>query len=75
VKGARTRAACDKAAFTPMPWGNEPPVRDSEPTFQLDKQVAHARREMGEDRWNELQREWQEGVEASRRERASRCIL
>lgn len=31
-----------------------------DPTFQLEKRVAVARKEMGEARWNELQREWGE---------------
>lgn len=33
-----------------------PPV---EPTYTLDRQVARARRQMGEKRWAELQKEWQ----------------
>lgn len=34
------------------------PRPDYEPTFTLDRQIAHARREMGEARWAELQAEW-----------------
>lgn len=33
-------------------------ARECEPTHTLDRQVAQARREMGEARWQQLQREW-----------------
>lgn len=29
------------------------------PTFTLDRQIAQARREMGETKWHELNREWE----------------
>lgn len=35
-------------------WGNE-----CAPTYALNKHVARARREMGEARWAELQKEWE----------------
>lgn len=38
-----------------IPWGPS-----NAPNFSLDKQVAQARREMGEDRWAQLNREWEE---------------
>lgn len=34
------------------------PITAAEPTFTLEQQVAQARREMGEARWQELQRQW-----------------
>ncbi len=34
--------------------------RDCEPTFTLERQVAEARRDMGEDRWNAADAEWAE---------------
>ena len=37
---------------------NAPKARECEPTFTLDRQIAEARQEMGEDRWAELQAEW-----------------
>jgi hypothetical protein len=43
------------------------PLRGPEPTYTLDRQVAEARREMGEKRWAELNREWHE-AECDRRE-------
>lgn len=33
-------------------------VPECEPTFTLERQVAQARRDMGEARWNQLQAEW-----------------
>lgn len=44
-----------KAAFPQ----NEPWRQRDIPNFSLDRQIADARRDMGEDRWNELQREWE----------------
>lgn len=32
---------------------------EHEPTYTLERQIAQARREMGEERWNELEKEWQ----------------
>ena len=34
------------------------PAPESAPTFTLDRQIAQARRDMGEARWAELQKEW-----------------
>lgn len=32
-----------------------------EETNTLDKHIAHARKRMGEDRWQQLNREWENG--------------
>lgn len=32
--------------------------RECDPTYNLDNQIARARREMGEERWAQLQAEW-----------------
>lgn len=37
----------------------EPP-RECEPTYTLDKQIAEARRQIGERRWAKLNDEWNE---------------
>lgn len=34
------------------------PIPECAPNFSLDRQIAQARREMGEARWAQLQREW-----------------
>lgn len=31
---------------------------EHEPTHTLERQIAEARRDMGESRWNELNKEW-----------------
>ncbi|SLK03975.1 hypothetical protein [Novosphingobium mathurense] len=49
----RLLQASDKAA-SEIPWGNH-----NVPTFTLDKQIDRARREMGEERWQQLNKEWQ----------------
>lgn len=43
-----TRAASE------IPWGNT-----NAPTFTLNRQIAQARKEMGETRWAELNREFE----------------
>lgn len=35
------------------------PVPECEPTYTLDRQIAAARAEMGEQRWAELNAEWE----------------
>ena len=37
-------------------------VPEYEPSFTLDREVARARAEMGEKRWNELNAEWSDPV-------------
>lgn len=32
--------------------------RECDPTYRLDEYIAEARREMGEAKWQKLQREW-----------------
>lgn len=32
--------------------------RECEPTFTLDQEIERGRKEMGEERWQQLQREW-----------------
>jgi len=32
--------------------------RECDPTYRLDEYIAEARREMGEAKWQQLQREW-----------------
>lgn len=47
MSGARTEKAClDDAA------------REHDETWTLDRQIAQARREMGEARWAQLMKEW-----------------
>jgi hypothetical protein len=41
--------------------GNEP-RRECEPTYSLDRQIAQARADMGEARWQQLQAEWECGT-------------
>lgn len=36
----------------------ERPVRESEATFTLDRQIAEAKAEIGSERWAELNAEW-----------------
>jgi hypothetical protein len=36
-------------------------ARPGPSVWSLDKQVAQARREMGEERWQQLQKEWNNG--------------
>lgn len=58
----RTIAACLKAADRDARHRFiKPEDREPEwmPTFTLDQQIADARREMGEARWAELNREWE----------------
>ncbi len=43
----RTIAACHASAEA-----------EHTPTFTLDRQIAEARERMGEERWQELQKEW-----------------
>lgn len=38
-------------------WGF-PPARECEPTYRLDDYIAQARKEMGEEKWLRLNREW-----------------
>lgn len=45
-------------SHTPHQWTEEPPVAECCPTFTLDRQIATARTEMGEERWQQLQDEW-----------------
>jgi len=54
--GERTRAACLKSAFEWQPF--DPRAGTVPHNFTLDRQVAQARAEIGEDRWAELQAEW-----------------
>jgi hypothetical protein len=42
-------------------WTEEPPVPDYVPNFTLDRQIAEAREQMGESRWQQLQAEWENG--------------
>ena len=34
------------------------PERECDPTYTLDDHITQARKEMGEKRWDELNREW-----------------
>lgn len=53
---ARTEAAC-LAQF--QPWQpNDPRAGTVSHSFSLNRQIAQARAEMGQDRWAELQAEW-----------------
>jgi len=52
---ARLLEAADKDArfrFDPTP--------ENAPNYSLDKRIAQARREMGEARWAELNKEWEQ---------------
>jgi hypothetical protein len=46
-----TIAACHRSAFAE-------PVKEWAPTYTLDKQIAEARKAMGEERWQQLNEEW-----------------
>lgn len=39
---------------------DEIPLAEYEPNFSLDQKIAEARRDMGEDRWTQLNREWEQ---------------
>jgi hypothetical protein len=62
MKSLRTIAACHADAVAALP--KFPPIdperdrRGDRPTYTLDRQIAEARREMGEARWAELNKEW-----------------
>jgi hypothetical protein len=56
---ARTQAACDKAA-RPFVWQDyDPRAGTVSHDWSLDRKVAKARAEMGEDRWQQLSKEWE----------------
>ena len=55
---ARTELACLKASTAPA-FSSDNAVPEWMPTGWLEKQVAQARREMGEARWAGLNREWE----------------
>lgn len=63
-KSLRTIAACHADAVARLP--KFPPIdperdrRGHNPTFTLDRQIAEARASMGEARWAELNKEWEE---------------
>lgn len=48
----RTIAACHRSAFAE-------PVAEWAPTYTLERQIAEARERMGEERWQEMQKEWE----------------
>jgi hypothetical protein len=50
---ARTITACLADAMPPI-WP------EHTPTFTLDRQIAAARDGMGKDRWQQLQKEWEQ---------------
>jgi hypothetical protein len=52
---------------TPRVVDANPEVREFDPTYSLDRLTAEARRDMGEARWAQLNREWHE-AECDRRE-------
>ena len=63
--GERTRAACLASAMAEI---GQPEIHWPQPINaqvsraiegQLDSRIAQARRDMGEDRWNELNAEWE----------------
>jgi hypothetical protein len=43
----------------PIPWGNVEPEAECAPTYTLDRQIDQARADMGETKWQRLQREWE----------------
>lgn len=50
--------------FTPYNLRHGPapePIPEHTATFTLDRQIARARREMGEARWAELNADWERG--------------
>ena len=56
----RTAAACLKSAERAMfdrAWNNPSP--SVVPNFNLERQIAKARADMGEERWAELNKEWE----------------
>lgn len=65
MKSLRTIAACHADAVARLP--KFPPIdperdrRGHNPTFTLDRQIAEARAEMGEEKWQRLNQEWEEG--------------
>lgn len=44
--------ACHRSAFAE-------PVKEWTPTYTLERQIAEARERMGEERWQEMQKEWE----------------
>ena len=48
----RTLAACDASAAREF-------VPEHTPTYTLERQIAEARERMGEERWQEMQKEWE----------------
>ena len=62
MKSLRTIAACHADAVAALP--KFPPIdperdrRGDRPTYTLDRQIAEARREMGEEKWQRLNAEW-----------------
>lgn len=63
-RSLRTIAACHADALAKL--SKFPPIdperdrRGHNPTFTLDRQIAEARAEMGEARWAELNKEWEQ---------------
>jgi len=44
--------------FPPTPRHASDEGRECDPTYRLDEYIAEGRREMGEAKWQQLQREW-----------------
>lgn len=55
MKGERTRAACLKSIWAEQ----DQPYCECEPTYTLDRQIAEGRKNMGGERWAQLNREWE----------------
>ncbi|MGE8143083.1 hypothetical protein ACQKOE_13995 [Novosphingobium sp. NPDC080210] len=51
----RTEYACLKSALA---WRPDPTAGTVAGSFTLDRKIEQARKEMGEDRWAQLQAEW-----------------
>ncbi len=57
------RVRAHHTAFAPQ---IEASFRECEPTYTLERQVAQARREMGEAKWQRLMAEWTAPLDALR---------
>lgn len=64
MKSLRSIAACHADALAKLskfpPIDRELDRQGHNPTYTLDRQIAEARAEMGEERWAELNKEWEQ---------------